>query len=138
MILSSPLLVYAIKSVKQSFSPSTDLLAQMETFREIMNDCVRIGLDTGASSMQRLSSLSYQSLRKMHLSSSLPSCYYLTAISTAAGMLVSRRKSIKRQMPTRDPYLKRPLLVSCYNFKITDDGIYPVLGRKKAANEDLA
>ena len=52
----------------------------------------------------------------------LPSCYYLTAISKAAGILASRKKSIKRGIATRDPYLKRPLFISCYNFKITGDG----------------
>jgi putative transposase len=93
----------------------------MEIFKEIVNDCIKIGLDTGATSMQRLSSLSYQNLRKRHRDSSLPSYYYLTAISKAAGILASRKKSIKRGITTRDPYLKRPLLISCYGFKITND-----------------
>jgi putative transposase len=94
----------------------------METFRAMVNDCIRIGLETGVSSMQRLSSLSYQKLRKGHRQSSLPSCFYLTAISKAAGVLAARRKSIKRGIATKDPYLKYSLLISCYNFKITDDG----------------
>ena len=94
----------------------------METFRAIVNEGVRIGLDTGASSMRRLCCLSYQALRKRHEKSLLPSCYYLTAISKAAGMLAARRKSISRGIATRDPHLKRPLLISCYDFKITGDG----------------
>ena len=47
-------------------------------------------------------------------------------------MLASRKKSIKRGIPTRDPYLNCPLLISCYNFRITDDGhLQFSIGRKK-------
>jgi putative transposase len=113
---------YAIKSVVQSFSPPQDLLSQMDTFRVIVNDCIRIGLETGVSSMQRLSCLSYQRLRTEHRQSSLLSCFYLTAISKAAGVLAARKKSVKRGITSKDPYLKYPLLISCYSFKITDDG----------------
>lgn len=44
--------------------------------------------------------------------------YRLTAISKAAGMLSSRMKSIKRGYQSRNPHLSKPMLVSCYGFKI--------------------
>ena len=121
-VVPSLLSTYAIKSVKQSFSPSQDLLAQMEVFREIVNEAISIGLETEAQLSAETVQLDYQQLRKRHRQSSLPSRYYLNAISKAAGVLASRKKSIKRGIATKDPYLKRSILVSCYNFKITDDG----------------
>ena len=111
-----------IKSVRQPYSPPNELLLQMENFRQIVNDCIRIGLEANVSSMKRLCSLSYRQLRKRHQPNNLPSHYYLTAISKAAGILASRKKSIKRGIPTKEPYLKKPLLVSCYSFKISENG----------------
>jgi putative transposase len=85
----------------------------------MVNTCIRIGLETNASSLKKLSSLSYADLKK-HFES-VPSYYRLTAISKAAGILSSRKKSIRRGIKTKDPYLKRPILVSCYRFKVKDN-----------------
>jgi putative transposase len=52
--------ITAIKSVKQSLQPTPELLQLMETFRRMVNDCIRIGLQNGVSSMKRLSKLSYK------------------------------------------------------------------------------
>jgi putative transposase len=110
----------------------------MENFRQIVNDCVRIGLEANVTSMKRLCSLSYGHLRKRHQRNRLPSCYYLTAISKAAGILASRKKSIMRGNPTKDPYLKKPILVSCYRFKIAKEGTLRFsLGTNKAINIPL-
>jgi putative transposase len=46
----------------------------------------------------------------------------LHAISKAAGILVARKKSIRRGFYTKRPYLSKPLLVSCYRFRIDEDG----------------
>jgi putative transposase len=82
----------------------------------MVNTCIRIGLETNASSLKKLSTLSYSDLKK-HFES-VPSYYRLTAISKAAGILASRKKSIRRGIKTKDPYLKRPILVSCYSFLV--------------------
>jgi putative transposase len=113
---------FAIKSVRQSSSPPNELLRQMENFRQIVNECIRFGLEANVTSMKRLCSLSYGQLRKRHQANTLPLYHYLTAISKAAGILASRKKSIKRSIPTKDPYLKKPVLVSCYGFKISKNG----------------
>ena len=89
----------------------------MHDYKQMTNDAVRIGLANGCSSMKRLSSLSYKQLKRYKV----PSYYKLCAISKAAGILASRKKSIRRGFKTKDPYLKKPLLVSCYGFKITKD-----------------
>ena len=44
--------------------------------------------------------------------------YRLTAISKAAGIISSRRKSVLRGIPTKIPYLSKPVLVSCYGFEV--------------------
>src|SRR5216117_83449 len=80
----------------------------------MVNDSIRIGLVNDASSLRRLSLLSYNQLAQYDS----PSCYKLCAISRAAGILAARNKSIKRGFPARTPYAVRPQLVSCYGFKI--------------------
>lgn len=98
----------------------------MQDFRQTVNDCMRIGLANGISSLKRLSLLSYRNLKGYHL----PSYYKLCAISKAVGILASRRKSIRRGYPTRDPYMKKPIITSCYGFKV-EDGILKIpLGDK--------
>ena len=114
------------KSIKQRMTiakPDDASMIQrlMESFRAMCNDAIRIGLAADASSPKRLSNLTYTSLKEY----GVPSYYKLCAISKAAGILAARKKSIKRGFTTtRRPYLSRPLLVSCYGFKIdVDDGV---------------
>jgi len=85
----------------------------LEVFRRMVNESIRIGLVNDASSLRKLSLLSYNLLA--HYDS--PSYYKLCAISRAAGILASRKKSIRRGLPTRTPYAVRQQLVSCYGFK---------------------
>ncbi len=88
----------------------------------MVNDCIRIGLecektsaDNQTPSMKKLSSLSYRQIRSRYGGyASYASC----ASSMAAGILASRKKSIRRGFPTSSPYVKRPLLVSCFGFKV--------------------
>src|SRR5947199_1154232 len=80
----------------------------------MVNDSTRIGLLNDASSLRKLSLLSYNQLARYDS----PSYYKLCAISRAAGILAARNKSVKRGFPPRTPYAVRPQLVSCYGFKI--------------------
>jgi putative transposase len=88
----------------------------MEEFRQMVNDCLRTGLEANVFTMKNLSKLCYRNLRNKY--PKISPYLYLTAISKAAGFLVSRKKSIKRGKDTRKPYLKKPLIVSCYQLKI--------------------
>lgn len=113
--------MWAIKSVKQNYQPSSEILALLENFRSMVNDCLRIGLkfeeeNHAAPSMKKLSLLCYSELKRYEVYSD----YRLTAISRAAGILSARRKSMKRNIFTKSPYVPRPLLVSCYGVKIQD------------------
>lgn len=93
----------------------------METFRQMVNDCIRIGLDNNVSTMKKLCNLTYKHFANYNIIS----YYKLCAISHAAGILVNREKSIKRGLQPRQPYAARPLLVSCYGFKV-ENGVLKV------------
>jgi putative transposase len=102
----------------------------MESFRQMTNICIQIGLENNVSSLKKLSLLSYKQLGGFHI----PSYYKLCAISKATGILAARKKSIKRGYRTRDPNLRKPFLTSCYGFKIVDRTlVIPVAPREVEA-----
>src|SRR5256886_13871677 len=117
----------AFKSVWQHYAPTRDVLGLLEVFRRMVNESIRIGLANNVSSLRRLSLLSYNQLA--HYDS--PSCYKLCAISRAAGILASRKKSLKRGLSTRTPYAVRQQLVSCYSFKTKNGGLEIPVSRGK-------
>src|SRR2546422_1160021 len=82
----------------------------------MVNESLRIGMANDASSLRKLSLLSYNQLAQYDS----PSYYKLCAISRATGILSARKKSVRRGYATKTPYAIRPLLVSCYGFKIKD------------------
>lgn len=87
----------------------------MEIFRLMVNDCIRIGLENNnCSTLKRLSTLAYGKLEKY----SILSGYKLNAISQACGRLSQMKRSIKRGIKTRSPFVRKPYLVNCYGFKI--------------------
>lgn len=88
----------------------------MWNFRLMVNTCIRIGLKEDAATLKRLSVLSYHELAGFKVLS----YYKLCAISRAAGILASRKKSLRRGYPSRDPYMRRQILTSCYGFEIVD------------------
>ncbi|MGI0069527.1 MAG: IS200/IS605 family accessory protein TnpB-related protein, partial [Nitrosopumilaceae archaeon] len=103
------------------------ILDFLETFRYMVNHCIRIGLQNKVRSLRRLSLLSYDELAQYNI----PSYYKLCAISKAAGLLSNREQSIKRGVDTRKPYLRRLVLVSCYGYKF-ENGIFKIpLGDRK-------
>lgn len=116
---SPPSDVLVRKSVTQRYNPSRTLLSLMESFRQMVNHCIRIGLEFEEKnhttpSMRKLSLLCYHELARYE-----GCCQYrLTAISKAAGILSARKKSINRGVPTKSPYLFKRILVSCYGLKI--------------------
>src|SRR5438093_8046091 len=79
----------------------------------MVNESIRIGLAYDASSLRKLSVLSYNRLAQYDS----PSYYKLCAISRAVGILAARKKSVRRGYAIKTPYAVRPQLVSCYGFK---------------------
>ncbi|HEV2119721.1 MAG TPA: transposase [Candidatus Bathyarchaeia archaeon] len=104
----------AVKSVWQHYAPAGDALRLLELFRRMVNESLWIGMANDVSALRKLSLLSYNQLAQYNS----PSYYKLCAISRAAGILASRKKSIRRGYVNRTPYAVRQHLVSCYGFKI--------------------
>jgi len=99
----------------------------LEVFRGMVNESLRIGIANGASSLRKLSLLSYNQLAQYDSPS-----YKLCAISRAAGILAARKKSIRRGFTTRTPYTFRQQFVSCYGFKIRNGALeFPVSRGKR-------
>lgn len=116
MVSWLPETITAMKSVKQQFQPMPELLQLMETFSQMVNDCIRIGLEHDVSSMKKLCNIAYEQLADYDIIS----YYKLCAISHAAGILANMKKSITRGFQPREQYATKPLLVSCHGFKIAD------------------
>src|SRR5438445_5681196 len=106
--------MYAYKSIRQDLYPNQELLTMMETFREMVNHCIRIGLENNVSTLKKLSLLSYNDLGGYNTMS----YYKLTAISQASARLSQMKRSIKKGIKCRSPFVSKPYLVSCYGFKV--------------------
>ncbi|HVC26809.1 MAG TPA: hypothetical protein VND40_01485 [Nitrososphaerales archaeon] len=109
----------AAKSVKQKYRPSLEILELLEGFRLMVNDCIRRRPekeDRGeiTTSMRRLSLACYHQLATYDL----PTCYRLTAISKAAGILRSYRREKVKNTNAKRPYAKKLVLTDCYGFRI--------------------
>src|SRR5438094_9388597 len=117
----------ALKSVWQNYAPSREVLGLLEVFRRMVNESIRIGIANDVSSLRTLSLLSYNQLAPYDS----PSCYKLSAISRAAGILAARKKSLRRGFPTRMPYAVRPHLISCYSFKTKNGQLEIPIARGK-------
>src|SRR2546428_2783839 len=115
----------AVKSVWQHYAPTLEVLELLEVFRRMVHESIRIAND--ASSVRRLSLLSYNQLAQYDS----PSCYKLCAISRAAGILAARQKSLRRGFPPSEPYAVRQQLISCYSFKTKDRGLEIPVARGK-------
>jgi len=92
-------IVLAVKTVWQYYAPTGDVLRLLDVFRRMVNDSIRIGLLNDASSLRRLSLLSYNQLARYDS----PSYYKLCAISRAAGILAARKKN-----PSGEGFPPRP------------------------------
>ncbi len=103
-----------VKSIKQKYNPSPELVSMTETFREMVNHCIKTGLENNVSTLKKLSMLSYHSLSEYKILS----YYKLTAISQACGRLAQMKRSIKKGIRTKSPFVSKPYLVSCYGFKV--------------------
>ena len=101
--------------MKQRFQPDQHALQFMELFRRMTNDCIRIGLAEGRTSLRSLSLACYSKLKSYET----PSVYKLCAISKAAGILTNYKKLSKKHH-VKQPYCFRPNLITCYGLKLED------------------
>jgi putative transposase len=106
----------AVKAVKQSYVPSPELLALLDKFRSMVNDCIGIGLAENVTSMKALSEKAYHELQEYNV----PTYYRLTAISKATGILRNYRRALKKCLGAKKPYATKLMLTDCYAFRIVD------------------
>ena len=99
----------------------------METFRQMINDCIKIGLKSNVSTRIKLTKLCYHELETYKVYS----VYKICAVSYATGILANRKKSLKRGLQPRQPYAKRPLLQAYTGFKIADGTLKVPLGDRQ-------
>ena len=105
----------ALKSVKQRYTPSEQLLHLLNDFRLMVNDCIRIGMEeSNATSLKSLSLKAYHQLSNYEV----PTYYRLCAISAATGILKNYRKASRKKPNVKTPYARRLMLTTCYGFKI--------------------
>ncbi len=98
----------ALKSVKQNYQPSDEILSLLNDFRCMVNDCIRIGLAENVTSLKSLSLKAYGQLSAYDV----PSYYKLCAISKATGILRNHRKSSRKNPNTKTPHARRPMLTT--------------------------
>jgi len=105
-----------VKSVWQHYTPTPEVMCLLEQFRQMLNDCIRIGLAENMTSMKSLSLKAYHPLGKYDVYSQ----YRLTAISAATGILRNYRKAKRDGRQVKGPYAHRLWLTTCYGFKVRD------------------
>jgi putative transposase len=110
----------AVKAVQQHYTPGPQILQMLEQFRQMLSDCIRIGLAENATSLKSLSTKAYNQLA----THDAMSYYKLCAISKATGILGNYRKARRKNPKIKEPYAQRPQLITCYGFKIkTKEGV---------------
>ncbi len=108
--------MFVYKAIRQQFASTAELYDIMETFRQMVNECIRLGLDSNISTLRKFSSLHYKDLDKYQIQSK----YKLTAMSQACGRLSQMKRSIREGKNPKSPYVQKPYLVSCYGFKLNE------------------
>ena len=88
----------------------------MEQFRQMVNLCIIIGLETNRTSLKSLSNASYHRLKVFDIRSK----YRLCAISRAAGILKNYRNLSKKHR-VRVPYCHQAGLTICYDLRIRNN-----------------
>ena len=88
-----------VKTVNQQIIISQEVLDLMSKFRNMVNDCIRIGLQNNVTSLKTLSTKSYRYLDRYDI----VSYYKLHAISRASGILQNRKNQLKEDSRSKLP-----------------------------------
>jgi putative transposase len=96
----------------------------------MVNHCIRLGLENNVATLKKFSSLFYHELDCYQIQSK----YKLTAMSQACGRLSQMKRTLKKGIIPRFPYVRRPYLVSCYGFKINGALLSIPVGKRVRIN----
>ncbi len=97
--------VKAVKTITSLFQPNNDIVRLLETFRDIFNYCVQVGLEKGVTSRFKLSNIVYHKL----IEYGYHSWYVLSAIETATTILKNYRKAKRRRHNVKTPRARKPM-----------------------------
>lgn len=93
----------AVKAVQIPYEPTGEVLSLLETFRDMVNYCIHIGLERGITSRFSLSKEVYHELTKH----GLHSWYILSAIEVATSILKNYRRARRRNKDVGRPCARR-------------------------------
>ena len=93
----------AVKAVQIPYQPSEEILNLLETFRNMVNYCVQVGLKKNITSRFRLSNEVYNELNRC----GLHTWYSLSAIEVATAILKNYRKAKRRKANVKRPHVKK-------------------------------
>lgn len=107
----------AIKCVKQEYALTEEINFLLSSFRDMVNQCLKIGIESNLTSMKSLSMKAYHNIDYKGYTA-----YKLCAISATAGILSNYRKALRKAMKKdrtiNVPHASRLLLKTSYGFKI--------------------
>jgi putative transposase len=89
----------AFKAVQIRYEPTDTVLSLLESFKNMVNYCIAVGLEKNATSRFKLQDQTYYQLGKH----GLHSWYSLSAIEVATAILKNYRKTNRRQKKVRTP-----------------------------------
>lgn len=94
----------AVKAVKQNIE-ILEIGNLLDTFRKMVNEAIRVGLEKNITSRFKLSNAVYEELHN-----GLHTWYILSAIEKACAILKNYRKAKRKNPKTKTPYVKKPFL----------------------------
>lgn len=96
----------AIKTVKQSYIPTTEITKFLDDFRKMTNEAIRIALNEKVTSQFSITTKAYPQLATFPY----PTAYRLSACNIATGLLRNYRSAQRKNRLTKKPYIKHPFL----------------------------
>jgi len=103
---------------KQNYRHTPQILFLLDNFPRMVNDCIGIGLETGATSRNRLCQSCYPLLKPY----GLHNWYSLCAVSVAAGILKNYRSALRKNDDVRRPRARKLMAqIGGQAFKIEGD-----------------
>jgi putative transposase len=96
--------LHSTKCVKQRYTPSSkDVLELLDTFRLMINEAIRVGVEKNITSRFKLSNETYFKFRN----NNLHTWYRLSAIEKASSILKNYRKSRRKSAKVKRPYVRK-------------------------------
>jgi len=106
----------AVKAVKQNIQTS-EINNLLETFRKMVNEAIRVGLQKNITSRFSLSNAVYKPLHN-----GLHTWYILSAIEKACAILKNYRKAKRKKQKVKKPYVKKRFAsIGTLGYKIVDN-----------------